>query len=113
MQFRQGACFYFGKNALSILAFLVELLKICVAANGALRFSCVVPFGAAHFFIIKKKGERKWLTQWEQRKRQNYGAYHKQQLRRYVDKGKYKVLNSSKREALGKSLKMLSAPMLK
>lgn len=24
-------------------------VKDCVATNGALRFSCVVPFGAAHF----------------------------------------------------------------
>ena len=50
--------FYFGKNAFSIFAFPVRMLKNCVAAKGALRFSCVAPFGAAHFFIIKMKGER-------------------------------------------------------
>ena len=38
------------------------MLKNCVAAKGALRFSCVVPFGAAHFFITKMKGEESVKT---------------------------------------------------
>lgn len=39
---------------------LWNVQAVCVATNGALRFSCVVPFGAAHFFIHHKlKGEEK------------------------------------------------------
>ena len=45
--------FYFGKNALSNLTFPYVEVEIRVATNGALRFSCVVPFGAAHFFYYK------------------------------------------------------------
>ena len=31
---------------------------VCVAANEALRFSCVVSFEAAHFFIIRREREK-------------------------------------------------------
>ena len=33
--------------------------ETCVATSGALRFSCVVPFGATHFFYRKVRGENK------------------------------------------------------
>ena len=46
---KQGMVFTIGKNAFSIFAFPVWMLKNCVAAKGALRFSCAVPFGVAHF----------------------------------------------------------------
>ena len=49
-----GMCFYLGKNALSTFAFLV-FVEVCVAAIGALRFSCAAP--AAHFFIYRGKTE--------------------------------------------------------
>ena len=33
------------------LCLLVNSQEVCVVANGAMRFGCVVPFGATHFFI--------------------------------------------------------------
>ena len=46
---KQGMVFTIGKNAFSIFAFPVWMLKNCVAAKGALRFSCVAPFGLRTF----------------------------------------------------------------
>ena len=44
-------CFYFGKNAFSALRSL-WVPKVCVAANGALRFS-VRSFGYALFYFME------------------------------------------------------------
>ena len=48
-----GCVYAFGKNADSTLASGLNgsWSIVCVATNGALRFSCVVPFGAAHFLF--------------------------------------------------------------
>lgn len=45
--------FAFGKNAASFLASITYgfLSEVCVATNGALRFSCVASFEAAHFLL--------------------------------------------------------------
>ena len=44
-------CFYYLVKTHSPSLHSLGMLKNCVAAKGALRFSCVVPFGAAHFFV--------------------------------------------------------------
>jgi len=49
-----GNGFYFGKNAFSAFAYS-GVLKDCVAAKGALHFSCVVPFGVTHFLFAEKE----------------------------------------------------------
>ncbi|MDD7652338.1 MAG: DUF6591 domain-containing protein [Candidatus Faecousia sp.] len=47
-------CFYFGKNAFSALR-SPWVPKVCVAANGAMRFS-VRSFGCALFYFMQKEG---------------------------------------------------------
>lgn len=37
------------------LFLLVNSQEVCVVTNGAMRFGCVVPFGATHFFYFKEE----------------------------------------------------------
>lgn len=50
--FRTSVYFYFGKNACSV-KHTCSGIAICVAAKGAMRFSCVA--SAAHFLIFKEE----------------------------------------------------------
>ena len=53
-------CFCLGKNALSRFGILCACQNDCVAASGALRFSCAAP--AAHFFV-KENIAHEWQKQ--------------------------------------------------
>lgn len=54
-------CFYFGKNAPSILASFVLAQMNCVAANEAMRFP-VRSFGCALFYFWGVKEKVHWKT---------------------------------------------------